>query len=469
MREISYESRYSIVNIESKEFQAIQEVNQLVAQSKAAQKIFQDWEAEDIDNLVSKLAEAAEANAERLAKMAVEETHFGNVYDKTLKNKFASSFLWNQIKVKKTIGILKEDESRGIIDVAVPLGIILGLIPSTNPTSTVIYKVIISLKAGNSIILSPHPSAINCTMEAVNILAETAKKMGAPEGLISAPKRVTKEVTKALMEHPDIALILATGGSAMVKAAYSSGNPAIGVGPGNTPAYIEKTADIEKAVTDIVTSKTFDNGVICASEQSVVFGECLHDKLVASFKAHGGYFLTPEESERVGKFLLREDGSINPQSVGKSVEDIAKMVGGLNMPPGTRLLLSEQTEVSHDNPYSREKLCPILGFYSAASGEAAYKLCRKLLENEGSGHTFAIHTKNEALVKKLATFIPASRIVVNSPSSLGGIGGTTNICAALTLGCGAIGGSSTSDNVSPKNLFNVRKVAYGVRQAGDLN
>ena len=236
MREISYESRYSIVNIESKEFQAIQEVNQLVAQSKAAQKIFQDWEAEDIDNLVSKLAEAAEANAERLAKMAVEETHFGNVHDKTLKNKFASSFLWNQIKVKKTIGILKEDESRGIIDVAVPLGIILGLIPSTNPTSTVIYKVIISLKAGNSIILSPHPSAINCTMEAVNILAETAKKMGAPEGLISAPKRVTKEVTKALMEHPDIALILATGGSAMVKAAYSSGNPAIGVGPGNTPA-----------------------------------------------------------------------------------------------------------------------------------------------------------------------------------------------------------------------------------------
>lgn len=451
----------------SKDLISIQEARTLVETAQKAQKIYSTYTQEQVDKLVNTLAETVAKHAESLAKLAVTETGFGNVEDKTLKNIFASTFLAKEMAHTKTIGILEKNVEKKTMDVAVPLGVILGLIPSTNPTSTVIYKTLIALKAGNAIVMSPHPSAMNCILETVKILSEAASKAGAPEGLISCLSTFSKEGANTLLKHPAIAMILATGGTPMVRAAYSSGNPAIGVGPGNSPAFIDSTADINKAVADIITSKTFDNGVICASEQSVIVLEDQKDAVKKAFEANGGYFLSPEDSQKLSGFLLRDNGTINPAIVGKDVQAIAKMVG-LSIPPATKVLLSEQTEISHKNPYAREKLAPILAFYTATSREDALEKSCALLHVEGEGHTFSIHTKDDSLVDIAAVRVPASRIVINSPGSLGGVGGTTNLFCAFTLGCGAVGGSSTSDNVGPELLYNIRKVAYGVRTVDEL-
>ncbi|MEG1255500.1 acetaldehyde dehydrogenase (acetylating) [Clostridium sp.] len=450
-----------------KDLISIQEVRELIAKAKLAQKKLSEMSQSEIDKIVQAISDSAYNSAEKLAKMAEAETGFGRWQDKILKNTFASKTVYEYIKDLKTVGIINEDKDKKLVEVAVPVGVIAGLIPSTNPTSTAIYKAMIAIKAGNSIVFSPHPNAKKCILETVKIISEAAVAAGAPEGAIGCMTVPTMEGTDQLMKHNDISLILATGGTPMVKAAYSSGNPAIGVGPGNGPAFIEKSADISLAVKRILDSKTFDNGTICASEQSIVVEACIKEKVVAELKAQGAYFLNKEEADRLSGFILRSNGSMNPQIVGKSVEAIAKMAN-LNVPSGARVLIAEETNVGHKHPYSREKLAPILGFYCEENWEKACEKCIEILNNEGAGHTLVIHSKDEAIIREFALKKPVSRLLVNTPGALGGIGATTNLVPALTLGCGAVGGSATSDNVGPLNLLNVRRLAYGVKEIEEL-
>lgn len=448
-----------------KDLLSIQQVRDLLKAAKTAQAIYAEFTQEQVDKVVEAMSMEVRKYAEKLAKMANEETGFGKWQDKVIKNKFAAEIVYESIKGMKTIGILDEKDS--VMDVAVPVGVVAGLIPSTNPTSTVIYKTLIALKAGNGIVISPHPNAKKCIIETVEILRKAAYEAGAPEGLIGVIEIPTMEATAELMKHKDTALILATGGEAMVRAAYSSGTPAIGVGPGNGPAYIEKTADVKKAVKRIMDSKTFDNGVICASEQSIIVEPSNKQEVMDELKKQGGYFLTEEQSEKLGKFILRANGTMNPQIVGKDAQTLAKLAG-IEIPAETRVLLSEQSTVSKSNPYSREKLTTILAFYTAENWEKACERAIELLMNEGKGHTMIIHTENKELVKEFALKKPVSRLLINTPGSLGGIGGSTNLAPALTLGCGAVGGSSTSDNVTPMNLLNIRKVGWGVKELEDF-
>ena len=450
-----------------RDLQSIQEVRDLVANAKKAQKELAKLSQEQIDRIICGIAKDCAANAQNLAKMAVEETGFGVWEDKVLKNLLGSSITYDYCKNMKTVGIIKEDNGDGIIEVGVPMGVVAALIPSTNPTSTTMYKSIISIKAGNAIVISPHPNAKNCILETVRIIQAAAKRAGAPDNVVQSIALTTIEATNTLLKHRDIGVILATGGEAMVRAAYSSGNPAIGVGPGNGPAYIEKTADIPMAVKRIFDSKTFDNGTICASEQSIVTEHCIKDKVVAEVKRQGGYFLNEEESLKVSRFILRANGTMNPKIVGKSAQVIAEMAG-ISIPEGTRVLVSEQTEVSKTNPYSREKLCPILAFYTENNWEEACERCMEILYNEGVGHTMTIHSQDKNVIREFALQKPVSRLLVNTPGALGGVGATTNLAPALTLGCGAVGGSATSDNITPLNLINIRRVAFGSKELEDL-
>lgn len=450
-----------------RDLQSIQEVRNLVAAAKEAHKIFAAYSQEQIDRICCEIAKDCAANAQKLAKMAVEETGFGVWQDKVLKNLLGSTITYESCKNLRTVGIINEDNQTGIIEVGVPVGVVAALIPSTNPTSTVMYKSIISIKAGNAIVISPHPNAKNCILETVGIIKEAAKRAGAPDGIVQCISLTTMEATNALLTNRDIGIILATGGEAMVRAAYSSGNPAIGVGPGNGPAYIEKTADISTAVRHIIDSKTFDNGTICASEQSVITEVCIKDRVVEEFKRRGGYFLNEEESKKVSGFILRANGTMNPKIVGKSAQVIADMAG-ISIPEGTRVLISEQTTVGKMNPFSREKLCPILAFYTEENWEKACERSMEILFNEGVGHTMTIHSQDKRVIREFALKKPISRLLVNTPATLGGVGATTNLAPALTLGCGAVGGSSTSDNITPLNLMNIRRVAYGVRELSEV-
>ena len=450
-----------------RDLQSIQEVRDLIARAKAAQRQLAEMPQERLDAICKAVAEACAAKAEPLAKMAVEETGYGVWQDKVLKNLLGSSITYESIREMRAVGVLREDKARGILEVGVPMGVVAALIPSTNPTSTAMYKSIISLKAGNAIVISPHPGAKQCIIETVKVIAEAAKKAGAPDGWVGCITITTMEATNALLTSRDIGVILATGGEAMVRAAYSSGNPAIGVGPGNGPAFIERSADIPLAVKHILDSKTFDNGTICASEQSIVTEGCIAEKVEAELKRQGGYFLDKGESERLGGFLLRGNGTMNPRIVGKSAQAIADMAG-ITIPAGTRVLISRQTEVGKQNPYSRDKLCPVLAYYVEDSWERACQRCIAILQNEGAGHTMTIHSTDQNVIREFALKKPVSRLLVNTPGALGGVGATTNLSPALTLGCGAVGGSATSDNITPLNLINVRRVAWGVRELEDL-
>ena len=450
-----------------KDLRSIQEARNLIKKAKEAQAKLAVMTQGQIDAIVKAISDAGYNNREKLAKMASEETGFGRWQDKIIKNSFAAKHVYDSIKNMKTVGILKEDKTNKVMEVAVPVGVVAGLIPSTNPTSTVIYKALISIKSGNSIVFSPHPNALKCIMETVRVVNEAAIAAGCPEGAISAISVPTLQGTDTLMKHKDVNLILATGGTAMVKAAYSSGTPAIGVGPGNGPAFIEKSANIPLAVKRILDSKTFDNGTICASEQSIIVEKCSKEAVVAELKKQGAYFLSTEEAEKLEKFILRPNGSMNPQIVGKSVEDIAKLAK-LNVPAGKRVLIAEETRVGETVPYSREKLGPILAFYTEEDWESACERCIEILKLEGAGHTMMIHSERDEIVREFALKKPVSRLLVNTPGALGGIGGTTALAPALTLGSGAVGGSSTSDNISPINLINIRRLAYGVRELEDL-
>ena len=450
-----------------KDLLSVQEVRDLVEKAKKAQQEFAQKSQEEVDAIVKSVAEAGVRNAKRLAKMAHEETGFGIEADKVIKNVFGSRGVYEAIKDMKTIGVLEVDEEKKTKKIAIPVGIVAGLIPSTNPTSTAFYKSEIALKGGNAIIFSPHPNAKNCIVEAVKVIRTAIAEAGGNEDLVSVITIPTIQATDMLMKHPDVAMILATGGSAMVRAAYSSGTPAIGVGPGNGPAYIEKTADVALAVKRIMDSKTFDNGTICASEQSVMCDRDMEAAVRVEMEKQGAYFLNDEQIAKLGKFILRANGTMNPQIVGKSAQVIADLAE-IEIPEGTRVLVAKETGIGFGHPYSNEKLAPILGFYTAENYVEICELAQKILHYEGAGHTFSMHTKDPKIVDYFAARIPASRIMVITPSALGGIGASTGMLPALTLGCGAIGGSATSENVGPQHLINVRVVAEGLLEMDEI-
>ena len=451
-----------------KDLRSIQEVRDLLAQARQAQKALAVMTQEQLDAITAAISRAGAQHAKRLADMAVEETGFGRKADKEIKNRFAAVTLYEAIRDQKTHGILAEDRTHRTVDIGVPVGVVAGLVPSTNPTSTVIYKAMICLKAGNPIVFSPHPGAVNCISETVNVIRRAAEEAGAPAGSISCITTPTLEATNTLMRHDTTRLILATGGAAMVKAAYSSGTPAIGVGAGNGPAYIHHTADVELAVKRILDSKTFDNGTICASEQSVIMEARMEGAVKAALRAQGAYLLDEGETKQLSRFILRPNGTMNPAIVGKSVAAVAQLAGLTRVPPTARVLVAKETGVGKYHPYSSEKLGPILGCFVEPDEEAVLRRCIEILEWEGAGHTFSIHTQDEGVAKRFAAAVPASRVLVNTPAALGGIGATTCLFPALTLGCGAVGGSSSSNNIGPLDLINIKRVAWGVKELEEL-
>ena len=451
-----------------KDLLSMQEVRELVEAAKRAQRELAAMDQAHVDRIVHAIADAGVRNARRLAQMANEDTGFGIVDDKVIKNVFASRGVYEHVKDMKTIGEIGRDAEKGLRVIAVPMGVIAGLLPSTNPTSTALYKAEIAIKAGNAIVFSPHPAALRCSLETVKVIRQAIAEAGGNEDLVSCITIPTMEATDNLMRHRDVAMILATGGSAMVRAAYSSGTPAIGVGPGNGPAYLEKTCDLKVAVKRIMDSKTFDNGTICASEQSIICDEDMVEAVRQEMEAQGAYFLDDAERAQLGRFILRANGTMNPQIVGRSVKVIAELAGLDRVPPTARVLVAKEDGVGRGHPYSNEKLAPILGFYTGKDyKDVCEKVC-EILRYEGAGHTFSMHTKDDAMVDYFAKRVPASRIMVNTPSALGGIGGTTALQPALTLGCGAIGGSATSENVGPMHLLNKRYVAFGLKELDDI-
>ncbi|MCI8476917.1 MAG: acetaldehyde dehydrogenase (acetylating) [Oscillospiraceae bacterium] len=451
-----------------RDLQSIQQVRDLVRQARKAQLVLANMSQAELDRITAALSAAAAENARRLAAMAVEETGFGLAADKELKNRFAALTLYEAIKDEHTHGILAEDREKRTVDIGVPVGVVAGLVPSTNPTSTVIYKAMICMKAGNPIIFSPHPSAVNCILETVRILRQAAMEAGAPEGAISCLTIPTLEATDALMKHQHTRLILATGGPGMVRAAYSSGTPAIGVGAGNGPAYIHRSADPALAVKRILDSKTFDNGTVCASEQSIILTQDMEPAVTRALREQNAYLLNDEEHKRLSRFLLRSNGTMNPAIVGKSVAVLAELAGLTAVPPSARVLVAKETGVGRDHPYSSEKLGLILAYFVEPDEEAVLHRCVEILEWEGAGHTFCIHSQEEEVVRRFAQAVPASRVLVNTPASLGGIGATTCLFPALTLGCGAVGGSSSSNNIGPLDLINIKRIAWGVRERESL-
>ncbi len=444
-----------------KDLLSIQEARALVRAAKKAQAEFAGLGQERVDAVVKAVALAAAAQAESLAALAVEETGFGKVQDKKTKNILASEKLYAVIKDMRTIGVINEDRVGKLTEIAVPVGVIAGLIPSTNPTSTVIYKSLIALKAGNAIVFTPHPSAGKCIGKTVEVIQGALHGCGVSPDLVSCMSVPTLEGSAELMKVAD--LILATGGPAMVKAAYSSGTPALGVGAGNVPAYIERSADVEDAISKIMASKTFDNGTVCASEQSIVTDAVIAGKVRATLIAHGGYFLEGEKLEKIKRVMERANGSMNPDIVGRDAASIARMAG-IEVPPGTRLLVSDEKGVGPKYPFSKEKLTALLGFYVVEDWQEACELCFKLLENGGIGHSLAIHSNNAEVIREFGLKKPVSRILVNTPSTHGAVGLSTGLFPSFTLGCGSVGGSSTSDNVTPLHLLNVRRVAYDLGQ-----
>ncbi|SCY10541.1 acetaldehyde dehydrogenase (acetylating) [Desulfoluna spongiiphila] len=445
-----------------KDLLSIQETRALVRAARAAQPSLEQAGQERVDALVDAIAGVGAEMAEELGKMAAEETGFGKWKDKTQKNILATEKLAAYFKEMKTVGIVSEDVEKRIVEIAMPMGVIAGLIPSTNPTSTTLYKAIIALKSANAIVFSPHPGAVACITATVDMIKRVLKAMGLPEDLVGVISVPTMEGTDELMKISD--MILATGGAAMVKAAYSSGTPALGVGPGNVPVFIERSADVDVAVQKVLASKTFDNGTICASEQAIVTEACIADRVKASLVAQGGYFLEGDKLDRVKRVMERPNGAMNPAIVGRSAADIAK-IAGIEVPAGTTMLLCEEEGVGPKFPFSKEKLTALLGFYTVNDWQEACELCYKLLENGGMGHSMGIHSNNETVIREFALKKPVSRFLVNTPTTQGAVGITTNLSPSFTLGCGTVGGSATSENVGPQHLFNIRRMAYGLDDA----
>ncbi len=441
-----------------KDLSSIQEARDLAKKAKEAQLEFKEFNQKQVDKIVKAMADAGFAAAEKLGKMAHEETGFGIWQDKKTKNEFATRDVWESIKDLQTVGIIDVQRNGKIVKIVEPMGVVAALIPSTNPTSTVMYKAIIALKGRNGIVASPHPNAVKCTTEAVNIIRDAAEKAGAPEGLIQCMSTPTLPGTNALMKDDNIAIILATGSNAMVKAAYSTGNPALGVGSGNVPAFIERTADVAKAAADIVYGTSFDNGTLCSSEQAMIVDRPVKEKVIEEAKKNGAYFVSESEKEKLEK-VIEKNGRINPGVVGKPATYIANLAG-FEVPADTKALIAFCEEVGPQEPLSREKLSPVLAFYTVDGWLEGCHKSIEVLRYGGVGHTLAIHSNDKDIIMKFAMEKPAFRIVVNTPSSLGAVGSTTALMPSLTLGVGTWAGSSISENVSAKHLVNIKTLAF---------
>jgi acetaldehyde dehydrogenase (acetylating) len=449
--------------IEDKDLLSIQEVRTKVEKAYSAWLVYRTFTQEQIDAVVERVGAVARANARRLAEMAVEETGYGNAQDKYIKNILCADRLPRIMRGMKTVGILRELPEEKVVEMGVPMGVVAAILPTTNPTSTAIYKILISLKAGNAIVLSPHPRAHQSTCYTAAILHQAAVEAGAPEGIVQCVDNATLEATNALMRHERTGVILSTGGAGVVKAAYSSGKPAFGVGPGNVPVLIDSSADLEEAVAKVVAGKSFDYGTVCSSEQALVAEAPLRDRILSLLKANKAYIANDAQKQALGKLLLMPNWTVNPQCVGQSAATIARMAG-FEVPPDTSIICAELEGVGKQYPLSAEKLSPVLSLYFVKDYNAALDTCFALLKFGGMGHTAVIHSKNDQRTREYAMRMPAMRILVNTPAPHGSIGITTNVFPAMTLGCGAVAGNITSDNVGPQNLINIKRLAYTARQ-----
>lgn len=442
-----------------KDLASIQEVRDALTKAKAAQLEFKHYSQEQVDKIVKAMVDAGYAEAARLGRMASDETGFGKPEDKQKKNEFATKRVWESIKDLKTVGIVESDDRKKVYKIAEPMGVVAALIPSTNPTSTAMFKAIISVKARNACVASPHPRAVNCTVEAMNIVRDAAEKAGAPKHLLTCLAAPTIEGTNELMRHKLTALILATGSNQMVRAAYSSGKPAYGVGSGNVPAFIERTANVRKAVADIVSGKQFDYGTLCSTEASVICDAPVKTQAVEEFKKRGAYFVAGEEKEKLARLMFSERGAINPDIVGKAPVFIAQKAG-INVPPNTSVLVAELQGVGREYPLSREKLSPVLSMYTEDGWRDACHRCIELLEFGGIGHSMVIHSNDHDIIMKFALEKPAFRILVNTQAALGAVGYTNGLEPSMTLGPGTWGGSIVSDNVTARHLINYKRLAF---------
>jgi acyl-CoA reductase-like NAD-dependent aldehyde dehydrogenase len=446
-----------------KDLLSIQEVRTKVDKAYQASLKFRNYTQQQVDAIVEAAAAAARANARRLAEMAVEETGYGNAQDKYIKNLLNCDWLPKRMRGVKTMGQLRERPEDKIVEFGVPVGVVAAILPTTNPTSTAFYKILISLKAGNAVVISPHPRAHKCTCAAAGILYQAAVAAGAPEDIIQCIDTATLEGTTALMRHERTGVILATGGPAMVKAAYSSGKPAFGGGPGNVPVLVDTSADLDDAIPKIVAGKSFDYGTVCSSEQALVAESSLRERILALLKANKAYIATEAQKESLGKILVMPNFSINPQCVGQAPVKLARMAG-FEVPADTSIICAEVGGVGKQHPLSMEKLSPVLALIWVADFAAAMDTCYALLKFGGLGHTAAIYSRDDARTRAYGARMPAMRVLVNTPAPQGSTGITTNLLPGMTLGCGAIAGNITSDNVGPLHLINVKRLAYVVRK-----
>ncbi|MBW8011478.1 MAG: aldehyde dehydrogenase family protein [Chloroflexi bacterium] len=442
-----------------KDLLSIQQARSMAVAARDAQRLWARANQEQVDRVCAAMAAAAFGASERLGRMAAEETGYGVPEHKKLKNEFASKMVWESIKDIKTVGIVNQDPATKVYEIAWPMGVVAALTPSTNPTSTVMNKILISVKARNGIVVAPHPSAVNSCVETANLMARAAVEAGAPKGLINCISQVSLQGVDELMKHKYIGVILATGGSDMVRAAHSAGKPAYGVGPGNVPAYVDRSADLEKAARYIVASKAFDYSVICATEQAVVADKPIAARLKQLVEAEGAYFINAAQAEALRNTLFFPNGAINPQTVGKSPQYLAAMAG-IQVPESARILVVRLDKVGPEEPLSREKLTTVLGWYEADGWEPCCEICLELIHFGGRGHSLIIHATDEKVIMEFALDKPVFRMGVNTMGTLGMIGLTTKLRPSLTLGSGGFGGAITGDNVTVEHLFNLKRMAY---------
>ncbi|GAA1542222.1 aldehyde dehydrogenase family protein [Nocardioides humi] len=445
------------------DLRSIQEARDRAVAAREAQRAFQHAEQADVDRICAAMADAAFAAAGRLGALACEETGYGVAAHKRIKNEFASRDVWASIRDVPTCGVLRRDEEHRIVEIGWPVGVVAALCPSTNPTSTAIFKTLIAVKARNAIVVAPHPTAVGCTAETVRVMAEAGEAAGMPAGLVSSLRTVSLPGTHELMEHYATSLVLATGGTPMVRAAHSVGKPALGVGPGNVPAYVDRSADVPRAAADIVDSKAFDASTICATEQTVVADRPIAAQLRAEMRAQGAHWLTPDHAARLGELMFRPSGLLDPRFVGRSPQRIGE-IAGIPVPADARVLVADLGGVGPAHPLSREKLTTVLGFVEEDGWRAGCDRCIELLRFGGDGHSLVVHATDEEVILAFGIEKPAFRILVNTWGTLGAIGATTGLAPSMTLSPGGLGGAVVSDNISVRHLLNVKRLAYETRR-----
>ena len=441
------------------DLRSMQEARRLAMAAREAQRAFFHASQAEVDRIVEAMAQAAYENAAHLGRLAQQETGYGVALHKKIKNEFAARKVWESIKDVKTVGLVREDRANKILEFAWPVGVIAALTPSTNPTSTVIFKVLIAVKARNGIVIAPHPSAKNSSLEALRIMAQAGEAAGMPSGLISCMTNVSLPGTQELMRHWAVDMILATGGSGMVKAAHSVGKPAIGVGPGNAPVWVDRSADVKKAAWDIVNSKAFDNSVICATEQSVIADRPIAAALRAEMEKNGAYWVNEAEKEALARTLFKPNGAIDARTVGKTPQQLAKLAG-IDVPPWARILVADLDKVGPEEPLSREKLTTVLGFYVEDGWHAGCERAIQLIKFGGEGHSMVVHARDEEVIRAFGAEKPVFRLSINTWGTLGAIGATTNLTPSMTLAPGGLGGAVLADNISVQHLLNIKRVAY---------